>query len=488
MKLSQLVGADLFMPPEWDREFNHVVTDSRDVQKGDVFIARQGTQEHGQAHIKAAIEQGAIAVLAAGEMEFRCEASPVYPMVPVFTAPEVTKHLPLWLHRRYNIEDLQLIAVTGTNGKSSVTQYIAQLALLNEQACGVFGTLGNGQWPKLKPTRNTTPDLSVILRHLDALKANSVNLAALEVSSHGIDQKRVQGLHFDVAILTNVTQDHLDYHGTMEQYFTVKRRLFAEYNPRVAIINIDDEYGQRLAKDDGVGARVITYGRHPQADVRYELTQLNASGMHANIVTPWGNAELVLPLIGEFNLANTCAAIAALVEQGLDFNQLCLQAANLKPVAGRMELYVKDNAPLAVVDFAHTPDALINVLSALKPWQRELTTVFGCGGDRDRSKRPKMLNVVLGLSDHIWLTDDNPRGEDPQQIFNDVLSGNQNVNQEHDRTLAITNAIKQAAVDGIVLIAGKGHENYQEIMGVKHAYSDANVLASLGYVRAGGNS
>ena len=487
MKLTALVAGDFFLPPEWDREFNHIVTDSRDVQQGDLFIARRGLSGHGEQHIQAAVAQGAVAVFAEAHGSFRCESSPFYPMVPVFSVPQISVQLHSWLYRRYNPSVLSLIAVTGTNGKSSVTQYVAQLAEHCGIPCGILGTLGNGRWGALQPTRNTTPDLSVILRELEHLQQQQVNLAALEVSSHGLTQQRVSGLNFVVAVLTNLTQDHLDYHGSMENYYAAKRLLFTQHNPQIALINIDDEYGRRLAADPEVRAHVMTYGREAGADIRYQLLALDVNGMHAEIHSPWGSAQLILPLIGEFNLANACAAIAVLASQGMNFSELCHAAGKLQAVAGRMELYVKENAPLAVVDFAHTPDALRNVLQTLRPWQRPLTTVFGCGGERDRTKRPLMCAVAAELSDQVWLTDDNPRSENPEQIFRDALADRDDIHTEHERSAAITAALATTAADGIVLIAGKGHEDYQEIMGVKHPYRDAGVLEQSGYRKLGGS-
>ena len=484
MNISDLIAGDFFMPPEWDRAFNHIVIDSRDVQPGDLFVARRGHNAHGEQHISDAVERGAVAVLAEGDQGFRCEWTAEGDSVPVFIQPEVATHLTAWLHRRYPLDAMHLIAVTGTNGKSSVTQYIAQLASACDESCGVLGTLGNGRWPDLKPTRNTTPDLTVILQNLNALQQQQVNLVAMEVSSHGLAQQRVAGLNFDVAILTNLTQDHLDYHGTMADYFAAKRRLFTDYGVRKAVINIDDKYGCRLAADADVAADIITFGHSSEADVQYRALSMAADGMTAQLTSPWGEAEFRLPLIGEFNLANAVAAVCALAAHGMDFQTLISALPTLHPVAGRMELYVKDNSPLAVVDFAHTPDALINVLQALKPWQRQITCVFGCGGDRDRAKRPLMAEAAVQHADQVWLTDDNPRTEDPQQIFADALAGSKDIAQQHDRKTAIAEAIANTNPDGIVLIAGKGHENYQEINGVKLPYSDASVLAALGYQAA----
>ncbi|WP_430459953.1 UDP-N-acetylmuramoyl-L-alanyl-D-glutamate--2,6-diaminopimelate ligase [Thalassolituus sp. LLYu03] len=487
MKLSQIVMPELFMPPEWDRDVHHLIIDSRDVQPGDVFIARQGAAAHGAQHITDAVQRGAAAILAEGDAQgFRCEWNDDGDTIPVFISADIKQHLNTWLFRRYPLNSMSLIGVTGTNGKSSVTQYIAQLASACGEACGVLGTLGNGRWPQLAPTRNTTPDLSIILRNLSELTEQSVNLTAMEVSSHGLSQKRVAGIGFSIAVLTNLTQDHLDYHGTMDHYFAAKRALFVDHGVQIALINTDDEYGRRLAADKALTCKVMRYGRNAEADVRYRMTALTGAGIEAELTTPWGTGHLSLPLIGEFNLANASAAIAALAAKGLDFNALCAAASQLQPVAGRMELYTKAGAPMAVIDFAHTPDALSNVIGALKPWDKPLTTVFGCGGDRDRSKRPLMAAVVARESDFAVLTDDNPRTEDPHQIFADVLAGAPELAHEHNRTAAIRQAVTSAGADGIVLIAGKGHENYQDIMGVKHPYSDESVLLSLGYQKAGG--
>lgn len=492
MKLSQLVKNDMYMPPEWDREFNHISIDSRTIGKDDLFIALPGLQGHGEQYINAAIEQGAVAVLAAGAMAFRCEKSAHFASVPVFYAEEVSTCFSQWVQQRYALNSMQLIGVTGTNGKSSVTQYIAQLAELSAEPCGVFGTLGNGRWPNLKATKNTTSDLVTLAKELNEIKLEGVNLAALEVSSHGLVQQRIAGLNFQTAVMTNLSQDHLDYHGSMADYFAAKKQLFTDYSIHNALINIDDEYGQQLAADSAIKANKLTYGKHPDAQVRCTLLAFDKHGMHAELKSPWGVAQLVLPLMGEFNLVNVTAAIAVLTLQGMDFHQLCEQTKNLRSVSGRMEVYSKHNAPTVVVDFAHTPEALRNVLLALQPWQRKVTTVFGCGGDRDRSKRPLMCAVACELSEQVWLTDDNPRHEDPEQIFNDALKGadtavNGNaINTEHDRATAITQALTATKASDIVLITGKGHEVYQDIKGKKIPYNDGQFLIEQGYQRLGG--
>lgn len=485
MKLSVIAAPHLYIPPEWDREINDIVTDSRDVKRGDLFIARVGRDNHGERFIEAAIQSGASAVVALGEPGFRCGILGV----PIFSTPDLLEHLNDWLHRAYKeTAQLNLMAVTGTNGKSSVTQYIAQMLAQLSVECGLLGTLGNGIWPHLAETRNTTADLSIVLRHLNSMAEQSVKYAALEVSSHGIDQRRIEGIDFKVAVLTNLTRDHLDYHGSMEAYFEAKRRLFVGDNIGAALINIDDGYGRRLAADKDVTVPMFTYGRSEKADVRYHDIELTARGMTATLTTPWGEANIALPLIGEFNLANATAAIAVLAIQGFPFNSLVAAAETLQSVAGRMEVYVKDNAPLAIVDFAHTPDALDNVLNALKPWKKNISLVFGCGGERDRTKRPIMAVIAQAHATQVWLTDDNPRGESSDQIFADVLAadGSENFYCIHDRRTAIEQALAKTDNDGILVITGKGHEAYQEIAGVRHAYSDADVLMAQGYHKAGG--
>lgn len=483
MKLSQLIQQDFYMPGEWDREFNQLIVDSRLVKAGDLFVAVSGNEEH----VQTAIKNGAVAVLAQGAMGFRCELSEHHQdMVPVFYNEQTQALFATWLQRRYDIASMSLFAVTGTNGKSSITQYIAQLLTLYNQPCAVIGTLGNGLWPKLESTVNTTPSLAVTLKSLSDCCALGARYGALEVSSHGLVQKRVAGLSFNVAVMSNLSQDHLDYHANMEDYFLAKRSLFVDYQVAFALINIDDEYGVRLAQDAEIKSQIITYGKSAKAQVRYQVQEFGAHGIKALLSSNWGEAELSLPLIGEFNLANATAAIATLASQGFEFKKLCQLAAQLQPVAGRMELYHKADAPTLVVDFAHTPDALRNVLTALKAYNQPIATLFGCGGDRDRSKRPLMLQAAQELSTTVWITDDNPRFEDPEQIFNDMLQGQQDVIAVHDRKTAIANLINSQTANTIILLAGKGHETYQDIQGVKYPYNDGQYLQQLGYQKLGG--
>lgn len=484
MKLSQLLSQDMYLPPEWDREFNHLVSDSRDVSKGDLFIARSGTADHGEKFIEDAIVSGVAAVLAEGEQGFRCAENGV----PVFYLPQLRQQLPVWLNRRYCAAgDVRLIGVTGTNGKSSVTQYCAQLLELKGIQCGVIGTLGNGLWPHLQPTRNTTPDICLTYRLLNEVAQAGADIAAIEVSSHGLDQGRVEGLKFSVSVLTNISQDHLDYHGDMATYVAAKSRLFDPELSNIAVINTDDEYGEKLLQTALTGSKIST-GSSPAAQVQYSSVEFTGLGMKASVRSPWGESELNLALMGEFNIANVTSALAALAALGYEFSSLAESAGKLRPVDGRMELYLAEGQPAVVIDFAHTPDALVNVVGALKNSGAFLSVVFGCGGERDRKKRPLMADAVA-IADAVWVTDDNPRGENSDQIFADIRqsAASENYKFEHDRAVAIRSAIAATPTTGLVLIAGKGHETYQEIAGIRHSYSDAQTVCSLGYRRAGGD-
>ncbi|WP_051219559.1 UDP-N-acetylmuramoyl-L-alanyl-D-glutamate--2,6-diaminopimelate ligase [Oceanobacter kriegii] len=512
MKLSQLIQNDFFVPPEWDREFGDIATDSRDVQLGDLFIARAGSAAHGAEYIQSAIERGAAVVLQApandepGQPLFRCEFNAQGTAVPVFRVDDLAARLPHWLHRCYDgVANMAVFGVTGTNGKSSCVSYLAQLSTALNKPCGMLGTLGNGLWPRLQPTRNTTPDLSVVLRTLDNIGRAGADRSAMEVSSHGLDQGRVFGLRFSGVMMTNLTQDHLDYHGTMEAYFEAKKTLLTNYDANIAVVNTDCEYGRQLFADSELPALPMGYGSRAAMEangllpdfrdrlVSYEITEFTGSGIRANIESPWGNAELVLPLLGEFNLANALGAMTLLACSGESFSELVVAAASLQAVAGRMEVFVPAGSaygPVAVVDYAHTPDAIETVLTSLQPWQRPINLVFGCGGDRDRSKRPLMMTAAMNHANRIWLTDDNPRSESPAAIFADVMTAAGadafGIEQQHDRKEAIADALTVSAAEAIVVIAGKGHEDYQEINGERRPYSDIDVLKSLGYVPVGG--
>lgn len=478
MKLSQITLSDCYIPPEWDREIRHVRVDSRLIQQGDALLVRSIDAIESERFIADAIARGAVAVVAQGALGFACGDGGV----PIFSSPAVADHWQSWLHRRYaRVAQLSLIGVTGTNGKSSVTQYIAQLLMAMGHPCGLLGTLGNGLWPQLQATANTTSDLAITLQQLDGM-VGQANWAALEVSSHGLQQQRIAGLAFKGAVFTNLSHDHLDYHQSMENYFAAKRRLFEEYAIEHALINVDDEYGRALAQSLPSEMSVLTYGCEAMADVQIHDICWLGDRLQARIRSPWGDDLIQVPLLGDFNMSNAVAAMVALAQQGMDWSALCIAAQQLQPVLGRMAFYRHADGRTAVIDFAHTPDALANALAALPTLSPYV--VFGCGGDRDRRKRPLMAAALDGI-EQVWLTDDNPRFEDPESIWQDVLqhAPAARFHRQHNRSLAIEEACAAMPANGVVLIAGKGHEAYQDVAGQRHAYSDESVLLALGFVR-----
>lgn len=483
MKLSAIFATDMFFPVEWDRNIKHLVTDTRDVTAGDVFICRINDGARSEQYIKEAIESGAVAVLAEGNAGFKSQSNIAQNnVVPIFYFSEINTRIPSWCQRRYqNINQLTIFGVTGTNGKSSVTQYIAQILAHLGTRCGVLGTLGNGVWPNLKVSRNTTPDIAIVYRYLSDMADEGINYVAMEVSSHGIDQGRVEGLIFDHLIYTNITHDHLDYHGSFEAYAECKKSLMQSCVVKSVLINGDDATLQSWMPLEDVLAR--TYGVDSRHDIQIDQVQPSDYGMTAYMSSPWGDALIDLPLVGAFNIHNAVAAISVIAAAGFEFNAILSAIEYLAPADGRMELYRDSRGALAVIDFAHTPDALKNVLSALSFWKRPIATVFGCGGERDPLKRPLMGKIATELSDYVWLTDDNPRNEDPDKIFNDVLMINSNheIHAIHDRKQAISSAIASVDENTILVIAGKGHENYQEIKGEKIKYSDKSVLEEFGF-------
>lgn len=437
--------------------------DSRQVQPGDIFVAVAGLVDDGFKYIPQALANGAAAIIA--EHHYVCD-------VPVTTIKDLAKHLPELANIYYNkpSHKLAVIGITGTNGKTSTSHYIAQLLTANGINCGLMGTLGNGLLGNLVPSNLTTSDCCSVQQQLASFLQLNVQTVAMEVSSIGLAQRRLQGTCINTAIFTNLSQDHLDYHADMQSYFAEKCKLFIEFAPKYCIINIDDPYGLKLIDLMPVNPEIFTYSiDNPTADI-----YLNDNKLYS----PWGNGIFNTNLIGKFNISNVLAAIAACVLQGVSIDKLLQSVPKLQPVVGRMQLinYNQNARPIVVVDYAHTPDALIKVLLTLRESKpNKLFCVFGCGGDRDRTKRSLMLRAVLDHSDEIVITQDNPRTEDPQQIVQDMLDGIctlTNITIQMDRKQAIAQTIARASVGDIVLIAGKGHEEYQIIGTNKLPFSD----------------
>ncbi|HYH40427.1 MAG TPA: UDP-N-acetylmuramoyl-L-alanyl-D-glutamate--2,6-diaminopimelate ligase, partial [Burkholderiales bacterium] len=397
---------------------------------------------------------------------------------------------------------LWMAGVTGTNGKTSCSHWIAQSLTRLDTKCGVIGTLGSG-WPgKLEPLINTTPDAVWLQERLREFVKQKAQAVSMEVSSHGLHQDRLSGVELDVALFTNLTRDHLDYHGTMRSYRSAKARLFRLPGLKWAVLNFDDAFGAALAGEaHASGASVLGYGfeRTAPTALRGRRTQrlvgrnlrVSADGLAFDVATPWGDAKLKSPLIGRFNAANLLASLGVLLAADYPLDAAAAALSKVKAVPGRTERYGGGVKPLVVVDYAHTPDALENVLRALRDLMAaaegdgarrrnrsgKLVCVFGCGGDRDRGKRPLMGRIASRLADEVIVTSDNPRTEDPHQIITDILEGlTSPCAIAPDRSQAIRAGIAGAHSGDVVLVAGKGHEEYQEIAGVRHPYSDAAVV------------
>ncbi|MGY2196800.1 UDP-N-acetylmuramoyl-L-alanyl-D-glutamate--2,6-diaminopimelate ligase [Pseudomonas gingeri] len=457
-----------------DLLIRELALDSRKVRAGDLFLAVPGGKVDGRSHIADALQRGAAAVA------YEVEGATVLPItdIPLIPVKGLAAQLSDIAGRFYGdpSRQLNLVGVTGTNGKTSVTQLVAQALDLLGQHCGIVGTLGTGFYGVLHSGLHTTPDPIAVQATLADLKKAGAKAIAMEVSSHGLHQGRVSALAFDVAVLTNLSRDHLDYHGTMEAYGAEKAKLFGWTDLSCRVINIDDDFGRQLAAQEHE-SRLITYSLEDSSAYLYcRDAQFGDEGVRATLVTPQGEHHLRSTLLGRFNLSNVLAAVGALL--GLDYalDEILRVLPQLEGPAGRMQRLGGGACPLVVVDYAHTPDALEKVLLALRPHAKgQLRCLFGCGGDRDRGKRPLMAEVVERLADSVLVTDDNPRTEDPLRIFDDIRAGfvaADAVRFVAGRGLAIAELIAAAKADDVIVLAGKGHEDYQEINGERHAFSD----------------
>jgi UDP-N-acetylmuramoyl-L-alanyl-D-glutamate--2,6-diaminopimelate ligase len=376
---------------------------------------------------------------------------------------------------------MTLIGVTGTNGKTSCVQMLAQALTLLGHRAATIGTLGSGLYGRLRRGERTTPDALHVHALLADLRDAGASHVAMEVSSHALDQRRVNGVEFDLAAFTNLTRDHLDYHGSMQAYGAAKARLFEWPGLRAAVVNVDDAFGRGLAErlPEGVARLRVSVGG-AQAEVTANAVEARGDGVRFTLRTPWGEADVHSPLLGRFNVSNLLLVAACLGALGEDFGATVNVLGRLEPVRGRMNrLGGEAGRPLLVVDYAHTPDALEQVLDNLRAHTRgALVCVFGCGGERDAGKRPQMGAIAERLADRVVVTDDNPRGEDGDFIVRQVLAGMRHpdaVTVQRDRAAAIRAALDTAAEDDVVLVAGKGHEDVQEVDGERHPFDDLEV-------------
>lgn len=476
---------DVSKQPYADLIITHLELDSRKVTQGDTFVAVKGHVVDGRNYIDAAISAGANAVIAEA-----CELQPHGHITelhgtPVIYIQELNTLLSTLAAKRYPLISNQLIGVTGTNGKTTITQLIAQWLELLHRRAAVMGTTGNGFLNELKPAANTTGNAVEVMHTLHELEKQGAQYTALEVSSHGLVQGRVKAVPFKVGVFTNLSRDHLDYHGTMEDYADAKFLLFSEHHCQHAVINIDDSIGASWAeKLPNVTAVSLT-----PKETGIWATQVHYSDAGIDLCFDGlcGQGQMQVPLIGEFNACNVLLAFATLLQLGFSKQALTESAPYLKPVLGRMELFQAKEKAKVVVDYAHTPDALEKALMALRVHcQGKLWTIFGCGGDRDTGKRPMMAEIAERLGDEVILTDDNPRSESPQAIIQDMLSGlrePERATVEHGRYDALRFALAHASAEDIILLAGKGHEDYQVMAHETIHYSDresAQQLLGLG--------
>ncbi len=458
-----------------------VELDSRRVGAGDLFLAVPGEVHDGRQFIEQAVASGAAAIAAEPPVAGFVEELPI----PLVEVPELQQESGFIASRFHGNPSaaLHMVGITGTNGKTTTSRLVAQLLRQQGRSCGVIGTLGASLDEDVSQGGNTTPDAVSLQRQLASWRDQGVFAVSMEVSSHAMVQGRAAGVEFETAVFTNLSHDHLDYHGSMEAYGRAKLALFATEGLKHALVNLDDEFGARVTDVVDPEVSVYTYSiNNPAADVFVEEAEFSAGQVVGRLRTPWGSGHFVSPLAGDFNLANLAAAVSAAVLAGEPLEHVLDVVSSLQPVPGRMQSLPNDHGLQVIVDYAHTPDALEQVLAALKPHvQGRLVAVFGCGGDRDREKRQVMGRVACSLADRVWVTSDNPRGEDPLAILADIETGcSGEYMLEVDRAAAIDGAIQQAAAGDCVVIAGKGHEDYQIVEGEYLHFSDEEqALAAL---------
>lgn len=439
-------------------EINHIVYDSRKVEKGDVFVCISGFQTDGHRYIPMALEKGAVAIVTEREV------SDIPQNVTVIQTENNRKTLAQMAVVYYEnpTKSLCMIGVTGTNGKTSITYYIQSILSEAGNKTGVIGTIENRIGDTIIPTERTTPESLELQALLQRMKQEDVSHVMMEVSSHSLDLHRVDGVAYDVAVFTNLTQDHLDYHKTMENYRKAKGLLFAKSEK--SVINMDDDAGQYMA--DCANGSVMTYGIDKDADLKAEQIVVSAEGTMFTLLYKQKSYAVQLHTPGRFSVYNALGAIGACLCLGMDIETVLKGISKNKGIAGRFQSIHSKKGCTAIVDYAHTPDGLVNVLQTAREFAKgRLIAVFGCGGDRDKTKRPIMGECGGKFADYCILTSDNPRTEDPIQILRDVEVGTKSVTKnyeiEPDRKKAIQRAVSLANTNDVILIAGKGHETYQ---------------------------
>ncbi|MCZ2723092.1 UDP-N-acetylmuramoyl-L-alanyl-D-glutamate--2,6-diaminopimelate ligase [Marinomonas sp. 15G1-11] len=478
--LSELFESSLLSVPQnlQDIMISDVQTDSRKVTSSSLFFALPGIASQGWDYLPAVAAKGCRVAVVPQDLLSYLKDSLSNDSIVLIPSKDVIRSLSKCLKYKFCQYPEYLIAVTGTNGKSSISYYIAQLMEKLDFSSGLIGTFGTGPLNKLVEAAQTTPDQLSLHTMLGDFSSIGLQCVAFEASSHALDQRRIDGVPFKCAVFSNLSRDHLDYHGSMACYAKAKRKLF--YYPELerVVLNYDDDYFRFMS--EGVTAPIFSYSiKDSAADFFASDLSYRADGVAFRLHFPKGSREVLLPLLGEFNVSNALAAVSALWDFVADKARLLDSLELLCGAPGRMQKLNVKNTPLVVVDYAHTPDALSYALAALKVHVGgRVICVFGCGGDRDKGKRPLMTIAALGAADFVWLTSDNPRTENPLDILSDAMEGvstelyEGRLFQSVDRHQAIEAAINYARPEDVVLIAGKGHETYQDVMGTKHFFDD----------------
>ncbi|MET0379405.1 MAG: UDP-N-acetylmuramoyl-L-alanyl-D-glutamate--2,6-diaminopimelate ligase [Spongiibacteraceae bacterium] len=518
MAATQLIGknlGDLFDGMQVDMtaaDAAQMVTglalDSRWVRAGDLFFAYPGAHSDGRQFIAQAIAAGAAAIVAEPGFDFSSLSTGAV-SVPLLLVANLRAQVSTIADRYFDAPSatIAVVGVTGTNGKTSVSQLLGQALRLLGRRCGVIGTLGNSLDGRVSGGGLTTPDPIALQQQLADWRDQNVRYTAMEVSSHGLAQSRVDGVLFRGAVFTNLTRDHLDFHGTMDHYGAAKAALFARPGLRFAVINADDDFGLELANQLHGRIEIFEYSLAEPASISARDVRFSLSGVQAQVITPWGRIALRASLLGDFNLANLLAVIGTLGALGFSAGEIESVLPQLRPIAGRMDCVVGGGHLQdieVVVDYAHTPDALEQALRALRRHcSGQLWCVFGCGGDRDAGKRPLMGAIAAQYADRVVVTSDNPRSENPDAIIAAIVAGipassptdspincpadsanKPAVHIEPDRAAAITLAVRAAAAGDLVLIAGKGHEDYQVVGATRLPFSDSAVARTALQARA----
>ncbi len=498
MKLLELLtalpqGSLTYPASTEDCDIRGIQHDSRLIKPGFLFIAYPGVTTDGREYIDQAVHSGAAAIVyESAEFPASIQLPASIPCIPV---SHLSAALAIIASRFYHHPSLSLAVtgVTGTNGKTTIAYQLAQASDLLESPAVYLGTLGHGKVNHLTVLNNTTPDALCLQALLYQYKGQGIQQVCMEVSSHALSEHRVDCIEFNQAIFTNLSHDHLDYHRTMDAYADAKAQLFAKATLEWAIINHDDAYASRMISGVPASCKKLTYGLQHGADVRAADCQFGLLGSHFDVSSPWGEQHLEIHSVGVFNIYNSLAVYSSLLAYGYPIERVVSVMAKLNPSPGRLEMVIKE--PCVLVDYAHTPDALENVLLTLVHLKKQRDTpsriwvVFGCGGDRDRTKRPEMGLVASRLADQVMITSDNPRTEEPDKIVDEIVKGiieTKKVQTILDRKEAIQQVLQLADKQDIILIAGKGHEAYQQIGHQRIPFSDqAIVRAFFGIDRPG---